>query len=199
MPSKLIALVIAIDVILNFVFFVYLLSFFIDGLARSAIEETIQDLTYDDKVRNEKVGVSNYFWAFPSEAPVGLKTQLESYETKINDIDQQIIRMEKRIEQAKENRQSDDREQKMQDIQILEQRYNELSQELEKYADSDPAKLDLIKNGIQVAQESHERWTDTIFAIAKIVKERKGMSNSEFFKAFGLSGELDYIEDDDKL
>ena len=82
----------------------------------------------------------------------------------------------------------------MEEYNATQQEIEDIQKILANFDECDPAKLDVIKQAISVAQQSHERWTDTIFTIAKYIKNRKGMSNSEFFKIFRLPVDLDYVE-----
>jgi hypothetical protein len=41
-------------------------------------------LVDDDLVHCEKIGTSNYYWAFPSEAAVKLDTQIAAQEKRLN-------------------------------------------------------------------------------------------------------------------
>lgn len=46
------------------------------GVVLQSVKEVLQSLVDDDLVRQEKIGVSNYFWSFPSEAAVKLDNEL---------------------------------------------------------------------------------------------------------------------------
>jgi hypothetical protein len=38
----------------------------------------VQSLVDDDMVHQEKIGISNFFWAFPSEASVKVRAQISN-------------------------------------------------------------------------------------------------------------------------
>jgi len=42
------------------------------------VKDVVQSLVDDDMVHQEKIGISNFFWAFPSEASVKVRAQISN-------------------------------------------------------------------------------------------------------------------------
>lgn len=166
---------------------------------KGSIEKVLDALYYDNLVRIDKVGTSKFYWAFESTSIVSKQNEIEKLDNEIERAQKEIEIKKKQISNAEKLRCDEDREPKIQELVSIEEEIESIKQELKKYEDCDPQLIENLENGINVASEAQERWTDLIFSIAKLVKEKKGMSNSEFFKYFHLPADLDYIEDNDTI
>ena len=54
------------------------------GVVLQSVKDVLQSLVDDDLVHGEKIGVSNYFWSFPSEAAVKLDTEITKLQSKLS-------------------------------------------------------------------------------------------------------------------
>lgn len=61
----------------------------------------VQALVDDDLVHSDKIGISNFFWSFPSEAAVKLKNDLEKYEKQLHDSKRQLTSLQAQVEQSR--------------------------------------------------------------------------------------------------
>ena len=75
-------------------------------IAASAIEATVQELYDENFIEMDKVGTSNYYWAFQSQASVKKIAEMENIEKKIIEIDNTIEKTKDRIENELQSRQS---------------------------------------------------------------------------------------------
>lgn len=70
--------------------FIYVLGLFLDLsmflllLASMSVKEILQSLVDDGMVDTDRIGTSNYFWAFPSKALHARKRKLEELESQVN-------------------------------------------------------------------------------------------------------------------
>lgn len=53
-------------------------------LASMSVKEILQSLVDDGMVDTDRIGTSNYFWAFPSKALHARKRKLAELETQVN-------------------------------------------------------------------------------------------------------------------
>lgn len=53
-------------------------------LASMSVKEILQSLVDDGMVDTDRIGTSNYFWAFPSKALHARKRRLEELESQVN-------------------------------------------------------------------------------------------------------------------
>ena len=59
---------------------------------------TSQALVDDDLVHSDKIGISNFFWAFPSEAAVKLQNDISKHEAQLQDNQQQLASLTAKVE-----------------------------------------------------------------------------------------------------
>ena len=52
------------------------------GVVLQSVKEVLQSLVDDDLVHGEKIGVSNYYWSFPSEAAVKLDAEISKLQSR---------------------------------------------------------------------------------------------------------------------
>lgn len=99
----------------------------------------------DDLVHQEKIGISNYFWSFPSEAAVKLDNDLTKLQTRLNAGATDLASLEEQLEKSKEGK--DDTEERRQLYTIMKQFEGdcaEKTEELERYAASDPDRFEAL-------------------------------------------------------
>ena len=53
------------------------------GVVLQSVKDVLQGLVDDDLVKQEKIGVSNFFWSFPSDAAVKLRGDQERLERRL--------------------------------------------------------------------------------------------------------------------
>ncbi|ETO11181.1 meiotic coiled-coil protein [Reticulomyxa filosa] len=179
-----------------------------------AIQDTITALVDEGKVHEEKIGTSNYLWAFQSEALVQNMNSTGSLKKEIENLEKKIAQLEKNLEAAKAQRAdvscrfmnhtffsflfvvrrtTRKDKHKSYELAAFSNGITKFNEDLQKYNESDSVDYEGIKNAVEKAKEAMEHWTDNIFSIAKKIKER-GTSNEEFFKAYELSADFDYVE-----
>ncbi|XP_069487400.1 meiotic nuclear division protein 1 homolog isoform X2 [Ambystoma mexicanum] len=140
------------------------------GITSMSVKEILQSLVDDAMVDTERIGTSNYFWAFPSKALHARKRKLESLETQ-----------EERAALAKE-------------LAALRQQKEQLQSEVEKYKECDPDVVEEIRQANKIAKEAVNRWTDNIFSVKSWAKRKFGFEESKIDKTFGIPEDFDYID-----
>uniref|UniRef100_A0A2K6GPS4 Mnd1 HTH domain-containing protein n=1 Tax=Propithecus coquereli TaxID=379532 RepID=A0A2K6GPS4_PROCO len=66
-----------------------------------SVKEVLQSLVDDGMVDCERIGTSNYYWAFPSKALHARKCKLEVLESQLSEGSQKHANLQKSIEKAK--------------------------------------------------------------------------------------------------
>ncbi|XP_029465854.1 meiotic nuclear division protein 1 homolog isoform X3 [Rhinatrema bivittatum] len=140
------------------------------GITSMSVKEILQSLVDDAMVDSERIGTSNYFWAFPSKALHARKRKLEALEMQ-----------EERATLAKE-------------LAAHQQRKEKLKAEVEKYKECDPDVVEEIRQANIVAKEAANRWTDNIFAVKSWAKRKFGFEENKIDKHFGIPENFDYID-----
>ncbi|XP_054108841.1 meiotic nuclear division protein 1 homolog isoform X3 [Callithrix jacchus] len=71
------------------------------GITSMSVKEVLQSLVDDSMVDCERIGTSNYYWAFPSKALHARKRKLEALESQLSEGSQKHASLQKSIEKAK--------------------------------------------------------------------------------------------------
>ncbi|XP_014882197.1 meiotic nuclear division protein 1 homolog [Poecilia latipinna] len=117
------------------------------------VKEVLQSLVDDNMVDCERIGTSNYYWAFPSKALHTRKHKLEELQKQVSDAKHRKVSLEKTVEKAKVGREgTKERSSLLKQLQSLREERTKLQAELEKYRECDP---DIIK---EMSESSHPHY-----------------------------------------
>ncbi|XP_043828477.1 meiotic nuclear division protein 1 homolog [Dromiciops gliroides] len=165
------------------------------GITAMSVKEVLQSLVDDGMVDSERIGTSNYFWAFPSKALHLRKRKLETLSTQFSEGNQKKENLQQSIKKAKIGRQdTEERASLSKELTSLRQQKEQLKAELEKYKECDPEVVEEIRQANKVAKDAANRWTDNIFAIKSWAKRKFGFEESKIDKNFGIPEDFDYID-----
>ncbi|XP_059409385.1 meiotic nuclear division protein 1 homolog [Carassius carassius] len=161
------------------------------GITPMSVKEVLQSLVDDNMVDTERVGTSNYYWAFPSKALHARKCRLEELERQHEDGNQRKKALQQAVNKAKVGREvNEERENLLKELTALKHQRDQLKAELEKYKECDPEVVEEIRKANITAVS---RWTDNVFAIKSWAKKKFGFEDSGLDKAFGIPEDFDYI------
>ncbi|XP_032915312.1 meiotic nuclear division protein 1 homolog isoform X2 [Catharus ustulatus] len=150
------------------------------GITSMSVKEILQSLVDDGMVDTDRIGTSNYFWAFPSKALHARKRKLEELESQFAESSQKKEHLQKSIEKSKTGREdTEEREALLKKLAALRQKKEQLKKEIDKYRECDP----------DVVEEMHN-----IFSIKSWAKRKFGFEESRIDKCFGIPEDLDYID-----
>ncbi|XP_023655043.1 meiotic nuclear division protein 1 homolog isoform X2 [Paramormyrops kingsleyae] len=165
------------------------------GITPMSVKEVLQSLVNDNLVDSERVGTSNYYWAFPSKAAHTRKRRLEELEKQLSEGKQRKIVLEQAIEKARVGRQdTEERSSLTRELHSLREQRGRLHAELETYRECDPEVVQEIRRNNITAKEAAGRWTDNVFAIKSWAKRKFGFEDGRLDKAFGIPEEFDYLD-----
>ncbi|XP_052546232.1 meiotic nuclear division protein 1 homolog isoform X2 [Tympanuchus pallidicinctus] len=160
-----------------------------------SVKEVLQSLVDDGMVDTDRIGTSNYFWAFPSKALHARKRKLEELQTQFAETSQKKEILQKGIEKSKIGRENTaERAALVKELAALRQEKEQLRAEIEKYRECDPDVVEEMRQTSKVAKEAANRWTDNIFAIKSWAKRKFGFEESRIDKSFGIPEDFDYID-----
>ncbi|ELK25356.1 Meiotic nuclear division protein 1 like protein [Myotis davidii] len=160
------------------------------GITAMSVKEVLQSLVDDGMVDCERIGTSNYYWAFPSKALHARKRKLEALESQLSEGNQKQANLQKSIEKAKIGR----HETLTKELSSLREQREQLKAEVEKYRECDPQVVEEIRQANKVAKDAANRWTDNIFAIKSWAKRKFGLEENKIDKNFGIPEDFDYID-----
>ncbi|KAI9525452.1 Meiotic nuclear division protein 1 [Dissostichus eleginoides] len=165
------------------------------GITPMSVKDVLQSLVDDNMVDSERVGTSNYYWAFPSKALHARKNKLEDLENQSSEAKQRKASVQKAVEKAKVGRQdTKERGSLLKELQALREERTQLQAELEKYRECDPEVVEEMRKSNGVAKDAVSRWTDNVFAIKSWTKKKFNFDDSRMNKAFGIPEDFDYME-----
>ncbi|XP_032390853.1 meiotic nuclear division protein 1 homolog [Etheostoma spectabile] len=165
------------------------------GITPMSVKDVLQSLVDDNMVDCERVGTSNYYWAFPSKALHARKKKLEELQSQISEAKQRKESVQKAVEKAKVGRQdTKERSSLLKELQALKEERTQLQSELDKYRECDPEVIEEMRKSNVVAKEAVSRWTDNIFAIKSWTKKKFSFDDSHINKAFGIPEDFDYMD-----
>ncbi|XP_027874943.1 meiotic nuclear division protein 1 homolog isoform X1 [Xiphophorus couchianus] len=163
--------------------------------APMTVKEVLQSLVDDNMVDCERIGTSNYYWAFPSKALHARKHKLEELKKQASDAKQRKVSVEKTVEKSKVGREgTKERSSLLKQLQSLREERTNLQAELEKYRECDPDVIKAMRESNVVAKEAVSRWTDNVFAIKSWTKKKFSFDDSRINKAFGIPEDFDYMD-----
>lgn len=121
------------------------------GIVVGSVKETLQHLVDNELVDTDKIGLSVYYWAFPSKA-------INSRKRKITDLEQEVVEAKKRFKKAASeevaaNDKSEDQEKLkrlLENLTDLQIERDELLNAVKKYRDNDPKVVEMKRERINV-------------------------------------------------
>jgi hypothetical protein len=71
------------------------------GVTSMSVKDVLQSLVDDNLVQLEKIGITNYYWSFPSKAVVTLRNKIESVEAENSRLVNEAKQLDERIEELR--------------------------------------------------------------------------------------------------
>ncbi|XP_066284962.1 meiotic nuclear division protein 1 homolog [Branchiostoma lanceolatum] len=165
------------------------------GINAMVIKDVIQGLVDDGLVDTERIGTSNYFWAFPSKAVHTRKRKITDLETQLGEGEKKRKTADESISKAKVGREdSESREKILKELKEKKTQCEKLAVQIEHYKECDPEVLEAKQQETQVAKDAANRWTDNVFSIKSWCKRKFGFEESVLDKQFGIPEDFDYID-----
>ncbi|KAJ2940442.1 hypothetical protein O0L34_g124 [Tuta absoluta] len=165
------------------------------GITMQSVKEVVQSLVDDHLVDTEKIGISTYFWSFPSKAKNAKKR-------KLNDLQSEVDECAKKLKKAEDNmaaesvgrKPSDERKELLATLESLQKQEEQLKKELQKYRDCDPEYIAQLKTEVKNLKGAINRWTENIYILKSFMKNTFQAENEVIEQNFGIPQDLDYID-----
>eukprot|EP00045_Choanoeca_perplexa_P010740 m.111153 g.111153 ORF g.111153 m.111153 type:complete len:205 (+) comp15376_c0_seq1:97-711(+) len=165
------------------------------GITSMSVKDVLQSLVDDNMVHAEKIGTSNYYWAFPSEAASIRQNKKADLDKKIAELHTREATARQAIENETVGREPTEKRAKiMSDLEAARTTQAEHDQELLKFQNCDPEVLEARVAKTKVAKEAADRWTDNIFNVRSWCKKQFQIDPATFDKNFGIPADFDYPE-----
>lgn len=165
------------------------------GINSMLVKEIVQSLVDDSMVDTEKVGISNYYWSFPSKVAAAKALRLDDLKAKVNATKQRLSTVDKELKEYEASDQdAAAKASAMTKLDKLKVQNDNLKKELEKYKDCDPKVLATQKKELVIAKDATNRWTDNVFALKTWCKEKANVEDNVFHKQFEIPEDMDFLQ-----
>ncbi|KAI3429264.1 hypothetical protein D9Q98_005361 [Chlorella vulgaris] len=168
------------------------------GVVLQSVKEVLQSLVDDDLVHGEKIGTSNFFWSFPSEAAVKLDAQLAAAATRLKAKQAEREALEKQVVASRAGKEdSEERQQLGAQLAALQAEVAAQVEELAEYAGNDPDRYDNLKEASKLACDSANRWIDNAEALRDWLKKKfegRGSEIDNLFRENGIKEDAEYLK-----
>ena len=162
------------------------------GVVFQAVKDVVQSLVDDSMVHVDKIGTSNWYWAFPGEVTAQLSNKLAGLEQDLERAAEEAKEMEERLEKAsKDHPQTEERQMAEVMLASATEANAALQGELESFSSGDTAVMETMKEGVPVAKAAVNRWTDNVFLLKSWVEKKSG-SREDTNKFFKQQAEIDF-------
>ena len=165
------------------------------GITSQTVEEVLKSLVDDGDVLADKVGSSNYFWSFPSQAIALKRAKLCAAERERDEAERRAAEQRAAHERLAAGREESERRTELLGaLRALRERKERAEAEIAAYAENDPDLLEALRRDARRALDGANRWTDNIFILKKYCTDKFGMPGEDVLKNFGLPASFDYVE-----
>ncbi|XP_071945215.1 meiotic nuclear division protein 1 homolog [Antedon mediterranea] len=165
------------------------------GINSMSVKDVVQSLVDDAMVDTDRIGTSNYFWAFPSKASQNRKRKILELTEALEQNEMKLKTTSQKIQEAtKGKEESEERTNVLKELNKKEKQLSEISSDLERFRDCDPEVIECLKKESHTALEAANRWTDNIFSIQSWCRNKFAIETKTLNKQFGIPEDFDYIE-----
>ncbi|KAG8656987.1 meiotic nuclear division protein 1 homolog [Manihot esculenta] len=168
------------------------------GVISQSVKDVVQSLVDDDLVSKDKIGTSVYFWSLPSCAGNQLRNVHRKLESDLQSRKKRHAELVDQCDALKKGREeSEEREDALAVLKAIELKHNELKEEMDQYADNDPAAFEAMKKATGVAHAAANRWTDNIFTLRQWCSNNFPEAKEQLenmYKEIGITDDFDYLE-----
>ena len=157
------------------------------GIVFNSVEEAVKMLVAEDKVRQDKVGVSTLLWSFPSDLTVKLENKKSKQERTLSETIEKNDTIQKRIREIEEKcPETENRTKLLKTVSELKQEDVELSEQLQQSKLVDPEYLSNIAASARWFIKHNDRWVDNIHLLLRHTTQQHNMSRKDVMEAVGL-------------
>ena len=167
------------------------------GIVSNAVEGVLKELVGDDLVREEKVGISTYWWSFPGEGAAKKRRELSELQTAVTELKPRLEQLqEQQAASAAAGGESEASELQAIEgsIDALRARQKVATEELTKLSKDDAQDWAARKADLPVLLEGANRWTDNVYVARKFLTDKHGMDRKDADKYLSIKDDFDYVE-----
>ncbi|KAL7420110.1 hypothetical protein Q5752_005075 [Cryptotrichosporon argae] len=164
------------------------------GIVQQSVKEILDELVGDGHVQFDKIGTSNYFWAFPSAASEIKKANLARAKKEIADTRAKTKQTKVDLAAADKGREdTPERRKLLAELDDVRATSEQLKAELAKYGAADPVRYERKARAIEVARVCAQRWTDNTLTLLQFANAA-GAEESELRAMLNINDEWDEVK-----
>lgn len=168
------------------------------GVVFQAVKDVVQSLVDDDLVRVDKIGTSNWYWAFPGEATNAARAAAANAEATKAALEKEKEALTKEVnKEKKKNPMTEERERTSAALARAKEVNAALKDELETFSSSNPETVEATRAGAKISKQAANVWTDNVFMMKSWAENKMGDKDqvAQFFKTEGVNlNTFDYVE-----
>jgi hypothetical protein len=167
------------------------------GVASGSILDVNQSLIDDSLVTKEKIGGSNFMFAFPGAEDRKMHAEMEEVKERVEASKRRLEEAEASLSESKVGREDEggERSSKLQKLQTSSVEKKDLESQLSVLKENDPQVIQGLQKEVRMCQEAANRWTDNVFACKSYLVKKRGMEGKEADKILQINGSFDYPPD----
>ena len=167
------------------------------GIVSQTVKEILQSLVDDRLVESERIGISNYFWAYPSKGFQVRQEKIKELEAELELIRSNTALVEKNIVEKSIGREkTEEHDQQLEKLNQFKSKHKILEEEYQQFKDSDPEIIEEQRKKIKFASQSANRWTDNIFNVRSWCRDKFNIDCKEIDKNFDIPEDFDYVPEE---
>lgn len=165
------------------------------GVRSMVVKDCIQMLVNDARIVGDKIGATNFYWLFPSQACEIRKRKIDQLD---KDIENAAEKKKKLQQETKDGmvgkEETDERKANLKEMKQLQEQIKELDEKLAVYRAKDPELIKKKQKDTKIAKDHANLWTDNIFEIRDNMKRETGRTEDEINDFFGIKPDLDNLQ-----
>ena len=162
------------------------------GVVFQAVKDVVQALVDDSLVHVDKIGTSNWYWAFAGEEGAALATRAGALERERAHAAAEAEALDGRLQAARAACPATEERQAAEVVLAAAAQANATARaEMESFASGDAAMMETMRGGAAPAKQGANRWTDNVFMLKSWVEKKMG-SREETNMFFKQQAEIDF-------
>lgn len=164
------------------------------GIIAQSVKDVLQSLVDDRLVCAEKIGISNYYWSFPSAAAHARRQKLGKLEGDLEAGRKREAELRALTAKAGQGREeTSHRSQLLERWVVLEAEFKEVTAALDDFKENDPALHEARKAELGKQRTSINRWTDNIMTVQSYCSSNFNIEAGQMREAFAIPSDLDFV------
>ncbi|OAG32034.1 hypothetical protein NEDG_00509 [Nematocida displodere] len=168
----------------------------VKGVVAQSVKEVLETLVADNRIKEQKIGSSTYFWSFMSDILIQKENHIKSLMHTISTYKETIAALTSKISEAEEQRiASPKRTRNLRELYTKQQEIKDAEAEITFYEQNNPNILRALKDTLHCLVNRINTHTHNIYVLKQYLCEHFNMDGNDFNTSFNISPDMDSIVD----